>query len=329
MHVGPPKTGTSAIQSFLRSHENSVVIYPKAGIAEGSGHAGLVQVFFKTDSAQEHSGTECGSGWRSILEKISQETGGSDKDIVISSETFAKPYGSCKDVGSFIRALTQVIDPPAREVEILIACREHLSWAASVYNQRVKSKNTGRPEVRTPDKFLRDCASELRFGGVIRKLRNTGFKVTVLNYHPSDDWAQRFLTCVGFAPGQVKARELRNASLSVPMLIAKIAANKVLGTEGERRRFARILKGRKVTIAAGASIFGRQASAEADAQWFASDRQFLEKEFGIRFSVADRSNTESAFFLDANGLAEIAATVKDFGDKGDAILEMAKEYLRS
>jgi hypothetical protein len=39
IHVGPPKTGTSAVQHVMRTHDNSQVLYPKVGLwADGSHH---------------------------------------------------------------------------------------------------------------------------------------------------------------------------------------------------------------------------------------------------------------------------------------------------
>ena len=49
LHVGPRKTGTSALQHILRNHDNSIVVYPKVGLWGDGSHHGLVFRFFGVD----------------------------------------------------------------------------------------------------------------------------------------------------------------------------------------------------------------------------------------------------------------------------------------
>jgi hypothetical protein len=317
------------IQNFLRKHDNSVVIYPKSGIASGSGHAGLVWEFFRknwTRGNDRDSRPGPSPGRKELLKELSSETKSSKRDILISSETLGKPYGSCKDVGAFVRAVVPLVSTSRLEIEVLIACREHFSWAASIYNQTVKNKHSGEPELRDPDEFLLCSAAGFQYASVIRKLQKTGFKVTVLNYHPSDNWFKRFLNHVGFPDSQIPPPQIRNASLSIPMLIAKLAANRVLKAEYERRKFTRTLRETHSAKPGSLSIFGKGASADAE-RWFRADRQYLWDEFGIQFPRSE--NCQSAFFIDGDGMAEIAAAVEGLGSAAHAILEIAKQYQRT
>jgi len=45
-HVGPAKTGTSAVQYVLQRHDNSAVIYPKVGLWADGSHHNLVLNYF-------------------------------------------------------------------------------------------------------------------------------------------------------------------------------------------------------------------------------------------------------------------------------------------
>lgn len=81
-------------------------------------------------------------------------------------------------------------------MEILFACREHFSRAASLYNHRTARWTS--QENRTPDQFLVECAADVCYAPLVRNLRRAGFPITALNYHPSLDWVERFLTHIGF-----------------------------------------------------------------------------------------------------------------------------------
>src|SRR5579862_5344779 len=82
VHVGPTKTGTSALQSVLSEHDGSIVLYPKAGQhGPHRSHHGLVVAFFQRDRSAEA---------RDLAEKLFGElaanVSGSKCDAVISSE---------------------------------------------------------------------------------------------------------------------------------------------------------------------------------------------------------------------------------------------------
>ena len=53
IHVGPAKTGTSAIQHALLTHDGSVVTYPQVGLSRGGSHNNLVLNFFSDKSRSD------------------------------------------------------------------------------------------------------------------------------------------------------------------------------------------------------------------------------------------------------------------------------------
>lgn len=53
IHVGPPKTGTSAVQHYLRSEATPGLIYPEAGRWADGAHHNLVFNFFEDRSCPE------------------------------------------------------------------------------------------------------------------------------------------------------------------------------------------------------------------------------------------------------------------------------------
>ena len=319
VHVGPMKTGTTAVQYYLRKHDESVLMYPKVGLYAGAHH-GLVFNFFKSRRARRAGIADVDE----LFEQVARCTRNRDIDVLISSESLAPmAWNEPVDVGSFIRALVPHIGTNAPEVEILIACREHFSWAASTYNQSLK----GGSEQRDPDEYLRTYAARLCFAPTLRGLRNTGFNVTALNYHPSESWVERFLTHVGFPRHLIPRAQTKNISLSSAGLIAKLASNRVERNAEKKRQLRGKLKKTPEFGAPSQFIFGSGVSEEAE-RLFAEDRASLSQEFGIELPVP-RLDSPNMFFIQTEDLARIKELVRSLGIDGDAVVENARQYVRA
>ena len=317
IHVGPPKTGTSAVQHLLRSHDDSVVIYPKTALWADGSHHNLVFNFYGDFRRPEVVRIDTGA----VLDQIAAQAHGTGRNIVISSEQLVST-----EVGRFITALRSRLDH-TWSVEIILVCREHYERAASLYNQAVKDFVSG--ERRLPGEYLRAIqGSETTYAGMVTSLRRAGYPLTVLNYHPAANFAGRFLRHVGFQPGEEPVSELRNMSMSVKGLIAVLAANTVAADAAERARcFAALRRMRKLFAPSG--LIFDAASMSDVLPGVEADRAFLEGEFGLELPpVPSPSSTGTSFELDEEQLAEIAAASGVLEDLGDAIVSSARRFVR-
>jgi hypothetical protein len=116
VHLGPRKTGTSAIQSALRAHDNSIVIYPKVGLWGDGSHHGLVFSFFGEQRKPRQKDLEK-YDLKLLLDRLADEARDNARDILISSETLA---GSGRNFEAFILALLHYLNMMAVDVEILV-----------------------------------------------------------------------------------------------------------------------------------------------------------------------------------------------------------------
>lgn len=317
IHIGPMKTGTSALQSILSKHDNSSVIYPKVGLWGPGSHHGLVYSYF----GKARRGKEPDDDCNKLFQKIRVEAQLSDMNLLISSEVLSERYKR-RDPKNFIDALWDYLGRDGWNVEILLACREHLQRAASAYSQRVKGRDSS--ETRGPDEFLVEDAERYTYAPLIERSVATGFKVTVLNYHPAETWTARFSAYLGIPDGQVPAAPDKNVSLSIKALIAKLSANRVLRTDKERATFARMLKKMPGYHGSSRQMFGREAMIRAETH-FSADRAFLLENFGIRLPEAEIGNP-CKFVLDVQALAEIATITRPLGQVGEEIVRAASEF---
>ena len=311
IHVGPRKTATSTIQRTLASSD-SVVLYPKAGLGLGGsgqahGHHGLVFGFFGEQENRE-----------ALLESFATECSQSERDIVISAEILEN-----RDIGAFVRALLARVDD-VDQVELLFACREHFSRIASLYNHRTRRRNL--KERRLPDEFLVECAAEVCYASLVQDLRQTGFPVTALNYHPSADWIDRFMTHVGFARNQIPAIESELVAFGPKMLVVCLAV-KEIPSEWQRKSLQRALNRMPDTRAASGFIFGPDAAEFAERQ-FVADRQFLKDEFGIELVPPPPEARGNGLQIGEDEFADIAAVAKDFGADGQTVVDFARRFVR-
>jgi len=176
LHLGPAKTGTSAVQHILSRHDGSIVLYPRIGLWPDGSHHNLVLNFFgdyqRPDVVRQDPAR--------LLAQIADEIRTSDRDVVISSEILA----GRRNLPEFVAAMHTAIGEPCRVVLVVVA-REHRERAASIYNQRVKDAVTS--ETRDPDAFLTESRESFCYGRLLRRLRKTDFELVVLNYHPAEN----------------------------------------------------------------------------------------------------------------------------------------------
>jgi hypothetical protein len=253
------------------------------------------------------------------MDSLAAECDRADRNIVLSAEIIDN-----KDIGAFVQALLDRLHTPV-DVEIVIACREHFSRAASLYNHRVRRRKSG--ERRLPDQFVVECAADLCYAPLVQELRPTGFAITALNYHPSSDWIERFLTHIGFGRNQMPAIESKLIASNPTMLVVSLALKAI---PSEQRRMA-LRRAFNRTIAEGSAapqfIFGPHA-AEVAERHFAVDRQFLKEEFSIELVPPLPEQRGNGLRIGSDEFADLAAVAKDFGTDGEAVVAFASQFVR-
>ncbi len=317
VHVGPAKTGSSAIQHVLQTHDDSIVIYPKVGLTKAGSHHNLVRSFYQ----DYNRGDAVRIDRDTLMKDIAAAVGKSDRNVLISSEMLPER----PDIDQLINAVVGLMGGEVN-VELLVVCRDQFSRASSAYNQKVK--DVVLCERETPDAFLRRSCKQYCYAHFIRRLRRLEHKVTAINYHPSTTLVGRFLQHVGFPDDKIPPSELRNVSLSPKGLVATLAANNVAETPADRERYFNELRKMPKFFATSVFIFGPEAAAEAD-KIYELDRKFLRNQFKIEFPPRDVNAGKLGLFLAEPDIMDIRAVTASLGAEGAAIQDFAGQFLRS
>jgi hypothetical protein len=317
LHIGPAKTGTSAVQHALRGYEGEDLNYPKVGLWADGSHHNLVFNYFGQFIRPEFERGDV----REWFRRISEQVAGNRGHLLISSEALAG-----HDLRPFAADLLACLDPSdGWEVEVLVTCRDHYERASSAYNQKIK--DGFRMERSLPDEYLGQRAAHLCYSPMLKRLQSSGLDVRVLNYHPREDFLYRFLSHIGLDRPESIRNERRNVSLSVKGLVATLAANLVAASAQDRARYFAELKRIRPFFAASGPIFGRQATMEAEVH-FRADRERLSREFGVEMPAPDLEHAEGRFSIDQAQWREIAAVVAGLGEEGAAIAQAAGRFIR-
>jgi hypothetical protein len=295
IHVGPSKTGTSALQAVLQAHDNSVVIYPKAGQWKGGAHHNLVYNYVgQLEHAQAtHEDID------GLFASIAAEARGSQLPVLISSELLSGQRNSVE----FIEMLKSRLDGDF-EVEILFTVREHFDRAASDYNQRVKAKGL----VEGPDKFLAGHTPGLCYEPMLRRVIHPDFRITLIPYHPAPGFVGRFLRHVGFPQDKIPEVPFLNQSIDVSALIATLAMNRVAPKDRARTKIVKALRELRKVRSERRAIFGWKTMLRAEER-IRVDRDFLRSEFGFELPSPDLTGAKSAFWITEEERAAIAGSV--------------------
>jgi hypothetical protein len=296
IHLGPAKTGITAIKDALKRSENSPVLYPRLGASEDAAHR-LMGVPEQIPR---------------ISTQLKKLTRNDSRDVILISEQLTR-----KGIETLTASLVSLIGDERCVVRFSLSCREHYERAASVYNQRLRAG-----ERRLPDDYLRERMRKFRYAPLLRRLRRLGHDCTVHNYHPAHSWVSRFLAWLGFQENQLPEAKTKNPSLSPKAMIAKLAANNVLETDDELRCFRDGLRKMPGYYSPSQFIFGHAAATEAKAV-FEQDREFLIENYGINLPEWSGQDRENRFHLTREEIADIEKVAARLGSRGVAIVKFA------
>lgn len=316
IHVGPPKTGTSAVQHYLRSEATPGLLYPQAGRWDDGAHHNLVFNFFEDRRRPEVVAEDADV----LFAGIAAESAGHTGDILISSEELV-----FQDIGRFVSAALAHLGGLVDTTELIVTYRDHFSRAASLYNQRVK--DGFHLERRDPDSYLRAEAESILYAPLLARLSAADVPVRLVNYHPSADFLSRFLAACGYAPAGGVQDVRRNVSLSVPGMIVMLAANRAAETAEERAGLFAAARRMKGFFAPSEFIFRAGTFAEV-APLFEADRLALQSRFGIPLPETPAEAPANCFHIDDATLARLARVTAPLGGAGARLLAQALPFLK-
>lgn len=217
LHCGPPKTGTSAIQSLLRDAPPVGVCYPQTGQWPDGAHHKLIFALQGLD----RRGPVKIPIWEDQLNSLVAELDAADRDVVISSESLS-PDLLTQFLGRVQPRLARGFD----DISAIIVLRHPLEWAASTYNQDIKDPVV--KENRLPDRYLDEFGGNFRLMPLIRNWQQRApIPVSFLSYHPAGDLVARFFRLIEHENGTAApASRRRNASISFYALAALLCGRR-------------------------------------------------------------------------------------------------------
>lgn len=272
VHLGPPKTGTTALQKYLTANAPDTLIYPRSGTHRSAGHHALAEAisgqaaFFGPGLAPDE-----------ILKQVKEELRRSDKDAIISSEAF---WSFLFDSEDYLAKMHRWFSEVCENTVYLCTLRHPLARAASLYKQLVV--NVVLPLQTGPDEFLKSSAKSLLLNGCLDRMDALGMAYRTVDYEPAGDFVPRFLTALGH-PVQDYTYEASKASLSDMVLPVMLCVNRAIEDRDTRLQIRRAFTKHSADWPrlASAWAFGEETTA-----WFSdqieSDRERL-AERGIEY----------------------------------------------
>ena len=224
LHVGPAKTGTSAIQAFFKSQQFSNLHYPQTGQWPDGSHHKLI---FAARGLRKYGVIDI-PDWDTLKSQLFDEIAATDKDILISSEI-------CQP--DFMEVIRQLMARFELKLSVIMVYRNAVERASSVYNQDVKDPVIGL--ALKPDDFLKQNANKLRLRPVYERWCKAAgnSQVCVLSYAGTKPLIERFCALINVNQSAGDTNKVFNRSMGGHALIAMLIANKLLPTEDQRRAF--------------------------------------------------------------------------------------------
>jgi hypothetical protein len=285
LHIGLPKTGSTAIQTFLSRNqssllESSIDYLPisqfeegrKGVIASGNGaHLARAMLNSKDEAFLPWDDARAQAAFLAAAERSDAET------LLLSSELFAlaTPEGWSR--------LLATVDQADLDLSIVAVVRNHCDFLSSSYIQAVKRHRIVQP----PPAFIRDFIQHnqyLRYGAFFRDLKaRLGTQISLLSFDAAfvhGGLIQDFLSALG-PLGENTPKEI--ARINISPTPEEVAFLRVCNRYGPRMNFSDVL----ARVAPGGeprspawTVVGPQLAEEISSM-FAEDTHALQNEFSL------------------------------------------------
>lgn len=220
LHVGPEKTGSSAIQALFEQDDYEEVLYPKVGRWSDGAHHKLL---FSSKGVTNYGETEI-EEWNELLVELDNEISGNNKNLLLSTE------GASPD---FLRKLRPLIIKYRFKVTVIYVVRDPLNRAASLYNQHVKDPSVGLG--LHPDEYLFGKVRNFKNKKQVRIWKKVSSSVVVIPYRCEEPLVARFANIVGITEPLNEPEKIYNPSIGGHAMVAQLIVNNICKSEGLRR----------------------------------------------------------------------------------------------
>ncbi len=280
LHVGPPKTGTTAVQGVLRGGGAAGLTYPQTGQWSDGAHHKLV---FALAGARKRGDTDI-PPIDDLSAPLIKELEAAEGDVLISSELFEPDTSGRAFLERFGPAIAERFD----RIVIVIAVRDPLERAASFYNQDVKDPVVG--ETRAPDLYLLEKPLRFALMPLIDRWSQFSAQLLVINYHPAASFVSRFLKSLGHGDVAFAESTWQNRSMSGKSVLALLAANRLLTEMKDREAFfASLRNDAAFRVWKGASFPFSAPATESFERVLRPDMDALRRESGVDLVSAHRA----------------------------------------
>lgn len=225
VHVGPSKTGTTALQKYLSDHAPEGLHYPKEGQWEDSGHHILCLTLggYNKFLRRELSITD-------VIEDFKEAVSKSDGEVIVSSEAFAALTYKHDD---YLEKLGAFMKDCCDDVEFIYTLRHPLARAASLYKSLVC--NFTNSMTLDPRGFAEDKLDNLMLGTYLTRLEKLGLPYRTIYYEPSRDYIPRFMSMIDH-PIESYDYNGENVSSSDDVLPMMLCVNRLFDDQTAKRR---------------------------------------------------------------------------------------------
>lgn len=225
LHCGPPKTGTSAIQAYLRDNRRHPdLLYPQTGQWGDGAHHHLP---FALKGMTSRGPVQVQPLDQLSADLTAEIAAAPDRDVLISSEGLTP-----KDTFPIFQTVFSDLIAQFDRVKTLVVLRHTLERASSAYNQNIKDPSVA--ESRLPDEYLAKASRGFALMPFVRKWRDAVPDVIFLNYHPAQGLLRRFMAALDREFDETYRRRKRNLSFGGPAILTLFLADR-LGATPEQR----------------------------------------------------------------------------------------------